>query len=126
MTMRTPLSQVTGLGSAKDGTSHFWYQRLTAIANVPLTLFLVWLVVNLQGADQAAIAAMFANPIVLGMMALMIISVTWHMRLGMQVVLEDYVHGEGAKIALIIANNFFSFGVAVLCIIYVVKLGFGG
>lgn len=125
MDMRTPLSRVTGLGSAKDGTTHFWHQRLTAIANVPLTLFLVWLVVKLQGADQTAFLNMFANPIVLGLTVLMIISVTWHMRLGMQVVIEDYVHSEGTKVVAIIANNFFALGVAALSIVYVLKLGFG-
>ena len=124
--MRTPLSRVIGLGSAREGTTHFWHQRLTALANVPLTLFLVWLMVKLQGASQAEIHVMFANPIVVGMMILMVVSVTWHMRLGMQVVIEDYVHGEGAKIALVIANNFFALGVAALCTVYVLQLGFGG
>lgn len=126
MSMRTPLSRVTGLGSAKEGTGHFWNQRLTALANVPLSLFLVWLVISLMGADQATIMAAFSNPIVSGLMILTILSITWHMRLGMQVVIEDYVHSEGAKLLCVIGNSFFSFAIAALAVVSVLMLGFGG
>lgn len=123
--MRTAFSRVTGLGSAKEGTGHFWHQRLTAIANVPLSLFLIWLVVNLAGAERAAMAETMGNPIVASLTVLTILSVTWHMRLGMQVVIEDYVHAEGPKLLSVIANNFFALAVAGLSIVSVLLLAFG-
>jgi len=126
MSMRTPLSIVTGLGSAKDGTTHFWHQRLTALANVPLTLFLVWLVIRLAGTDRAEMVLVLGNPLIAGFLILTILSVTWHMRLGVQVVIEDYVHTEGMKVLLVVANNFFSVGVAVLCVVSALRLSFGG
>ena len=91
MSFRTPLSRVTGLGSAKSGTEHFWNQRLTALANVPLMLFSVWLVISLVGADRAQMVATFANPFITGFAILAIVSASIHMRLGLQVVIEDYV-----------------------------------
>jgi len=126
MSLRTPLSQVTGLGSAKEGTQHFWVQRLTAAANVPLMLFFVWLVVSLVGADRAEMIAMFANPIVTALTILMILSATIHMRLGLQVVIEDYVHGEGLKLSLVILNYFFSYGVAAVAVVSLLQMSFGG
>lgn len=125
MNMRTPLSTVTGLGSAKEGTSHFWRQRLTAVANVPLTLFLVWFIIKMAGSTAAEMAAMVSNPLVAGMLVLMVVSVSWHMSLGMQVVIEDYIHGEGLKIALVIGNIFFCTLVAVLSTVSILILGFG-
>lgn len=126
MSMRTPLGTVTGLGSAKEGTLHFWHQRLTALANVPLTLFLVWFIVRVGGMDRAEIAQVLANPVISGLLVLTLISITWHMRLGLQVVIEDYVHGEGSKILLLVANSFFCIGVAALCVISILQLSFGG
>lgn len=125
MNMRTPLSTVTGLGSAKEGTSHFWWQRLTAVANVPLTLFLVWFIIKMAGSSAAEMGVMVSNPLVAGMLIMMVVSVSWHMRLGMQVVIEDYIHGEGLKIALVIGNIFFSLAVAVLSTVSILILGFG-
>lgn len=124
-TLRTSLSKVTGLGSAKEGTEHFWRQRLTALANVPLSLFLVWVVLNLARASRASMAEMLGNPIVAGLMVLTIISVTWHMRLGMQVVIEDYVHSEGLKLLAVIANVFFALAIAGFSIVSVLLLAFG-
>jgi succinate dehydrogenase / fumarate reductase membrane anchor subunit len=126
MSMRTPLSIVTGSGSAREGTSHFWRQRVTALANIPLTLFLVWLVASLAGSSRADVVTMLGNPIVATLLLLTIVSVTWHMRLGVQVVVEDYVHTESTKVLVLIANNFFCIAVAALSAISVLKLGFGG
>lgn len=126
MNFKTPLSIVTGLGSAKDGTTHFWHQRLTALANIPLMLFLVWLVVTIGGADKAGMVAVLSNPIVGGLLVLTIVSMTWHMRLGMQVIIEDYVHGEAIKIVSLAANNLFAVLIAGLAIVSVLKLSFGG
>lgn len=125
MDMRTPYAKVTGRGATGDGTSHFWRQRLTGLANVPLTLFLVWLVTQLAGADRAEMIGLVSNPIVAGLLVLTIVSVCWHMALGLAVVIEDYIHSEGLKIVLIIGNKFFAFGVAGLTIVAVLKLSFG-
>lgn len=123
--MRTPLNKVRGLGSAKEGADHFWKQRVTALANVPLTLFLVISIVLLAGKDHATVAAYIGSPLAaLAFMAL-VISAAIHMRLGMQVVIEDYVHGEAAKILLLIANTFFSILVALACIMAIIKLSLG-
>lgn len=124
--MRTPLGKVRGLGSAKEGTDHFWKQRLTAIANVPLIVFLVWMVISLVGAGHAEVVATLSNPIVSLLLLGVILSVCWHMKLGMQVVIEDYIHSEGSKVALVVLNTFFCFSIALASAFAVLKLGFGG
>lgn len=124
--MRTPAKRVRGLGTARDGTEHFWLQRLTAVANVPLILFLIGLIVALNGADYATVRGVLGNPFVALMLALAFLSVLNHMRLGMQVIIEDYVHGDGAKIALIMLNVFFAAAVGVSAIYALVKLAIGG
>ncbi len=121
---RTPLSRVRGLGSAKDGTEHFWRQRLTAIANVPLMLFFVWSIIHLWGAGHVETVAFFSHPLVAIVFAVMIGVAALHMKLGMQVIIEDYVHGAAGKV-LLIANIFLSAGIAVAALFAVLKLGFG-
>jgi succinate dehydrogenase / fumarate reductase membrane anchor subunit len=110
--MSTPLARVRGLGPARSGTGHFWHQRLTAIANVPLTIAFVFILIALLGRSHPAAIQILASPLVAVIMLLFIFSVTLHMRIGMQVIIEDYVHGEGAKLALLIANTFFAIAVA--------------
>lgn len=122
MSMRTPFSRVTGLGSAKDGTSHFWRQRVTALANIPLTLFLVWFAVTVANADVAGTRALVGNPFVAALLILSAISVAWHMKLGMQVVIEDYVSDEGAKILWTVLNIFFCAALVVIAIMSVVAI----
>ena len=124
--MRTPLGKVRGLGSAKDGTDHFWRQRLTAVANVPLILFLIWLIISLIGATHAQVVSALANPFIAIILLATIVSVCWHMKLGMQIIIEDYVHSEGSKIILVILNSFFCFGLGLAAVFAVLKLGFGG
>ena len=126
MNMRTPLSKVRGLGSAKSGTEHFWHQRLTAVANIPLVIFLVWFCAHSVGAQRADMVAVISNPLVALMLVFTIISVTWHMRLGLQVVIEDYVHSEGTKLICLLANTFFSLAVALTGLFAVLKISFGG
>jgi succinate dehydrogenase / fumarate reductase membrane anchor subunit len=123
--MRTPLGRVRGLGSAKEGADHFWRQRLTALANVPLTLFLIGSIIYCLGEDHASVAAYLGSPIVALLMLALVLSGAIHMRLGMQVIIEDYVHGEGAKIACLVLNTFFVILIALACVFAILKLSLG-
>lgn len=125
MSMRTPFARVTGMGSAKEGTGHFWYQRLTGLANIPLTLFIVWLLIALKGGDLAAVKDAFSNPLVAGLGIFAFVSMAWHMKLGMQVVIEDYVHHEGLRLLAVVSNIFFSVLVGGLAVIFIISLSFG-
>lgn len=124
--MRTPLSKVRGLGSAKDGTGHFWHQRLTSLANVPLIIFFIWQIISLNGEPHAVVVERFSSPFVAIVMAMVMLSGIYHMKLGMQVIIEDYVHGEFSKMALLIANIFFCFAIGITCLFAILKLGFAG
>lgn len=122
---RTPLNKVRGSGSAKDGTEHFWRQRLTALANIPLLLFFIGFVVSMRGASQAELVAAVAHPITALMLIAVLISGLVHMKLGMQVVIEDYVHGEGTKIICLLLNNLFAIGVGLTAVFAILKMSFG-
>src|ERR1700733_9340135 len=123
--MRTPLGRVLGYGSAKSGTQHFIRQRLTAIANIPLTIAAVLIVISLIGHNQAAVAQILGSTLVAIIMLLFIISTFYHMMIGVQVIIEDYVHDEGAKYALLIFNTFFTIAVGFSAIYAILKLSFG-
>ena len=123
--MRTPLARVRGLGSAKSGTGHFWHQRLTAVANVPLTIGFVIILVSLLGRGHAAVVQILGSPLVAIVMLLFIGSITYHMKIGMQVIIEDYVHDEKWKFAAVIGNTFFAIAIAAACGYALLKLSFG-
>ncbi len=122
---RTPLARVRGLGSAKEGADHFWRVRVTSVANVVLTIALVFVIVRLVGADYATAKATLQHPLVALLFLGAILSGVIHMRLGMQTIIEDYVHTEGPKLALLMLNTFFSVLVGLACIWAVLKLSFG-
>ena len=122
--MATPLARVRGLGSAHRGTETFWRQRLTAVANVPLVLFLILSIVTHIGADYAEVRAYFARPLVaLAMLALML-SAAVHIRIGLKEIIEDYVHG-GAKVIAILLATFFAAGVGLACVLAILKISLG-
>jgi succinate dehydrogenase / fumarate reductase, membrane anchor subunit len=122
--MSTPLGRVRGLGAARSGTGQFWRQRLTAVANVPLTIAFVFIVVALLGRNHAAVVQILGSPLVAIVMLLSIFSITVHMRIGMQVIIEDYVHDESAKLVLIMANTFFAFAVGLASAFAILMLSF--
>jgi succinate dehydrogenase / fumarate reductase membrane anchor subunit len=126
MTMRTPLGKAIGLGTAKSGTEHFWRQRLTAVSNIPSIVFIVAFIVSHVGASRAEMLASFKNPLVALMAILALTSIAYHMRLGMQVIVEDYVHGAVAKPALVILNTFYAAIVAVIGIYAVLTMSVSG
>jgi succinate dehydrogenase / fumarate reductase membrane anchor subunit len=122
--MSTPLARVRGLGSAKSGTEPFWRQRLTAVANVPLSIAFVFIVIGLLGRNHAAVVQILGSPLVAVIMLLFILSITIHMRIGMQVIIEDYVHDERHKFFLLMANTFFAVAVALASAFAILTLSF--
>jgi len=125
MSLRTPLSRVRGLGSAKSGAEHFWRQRLTAVANVPLMILFVIIVVANVGGDHSSVSAVVGSPLIAILFLLMICSAVYHMYLGMQTIIEDYVHSEAFKIAAILGNTFFSVVIGLAGVFAILKLSFG-
>ena len=124
--MRTPLGQVRGLGSAKEGTGHFVRQRLTGLANVPLILAFIFILISVQGESHASVVATLSSPLVAIIMLGVILSAIIHMRIGMQVIIEDYIHGEGLKIFCLAANSLFAAAMGLMCVFALLKIAFGG
>ena len=122
MSVQTPLARVQGLGAAHSGTMHFWRQRISAVALVPLAIWFVCSALALIGADRDTAAAFLARPVNAIAMALFVIAALNHMVLGVQVVIEDYVHDEAPKITLLILNNFFAWIVGAACLYALVKI----
>jgi succinate dehydrogenase / fumarate reductase, membrane anchor subunit len=124
MSMRTPLGRARGLGSAKSGTEHFWLQRVTSVAGIPLTVGFIAIVVMVIGRNHAATVQILGSPAVALIMILFIVTIVYHMWLGMQVIIEDYVHGLARPIWLM-ANMFFCVVVGLASIYAILKLSFG-
>lgn len=123
--MRTALSRVKGLGAAHHGVEHWWLHRVTAMSNIPLIVAFVIIVASLAGRSWPEAIRIVSNPLIALLLILCVISVTNHMRLGLQIVIEDYVHDKGLKIASVIANNFFAAVIAAICLFSILKISFG-
>lgn len=124
--MRTPLKQARGLGTTSGAAVHFWHQRITGLANVPLTVFFLVSMVLMAGADRAEVVAYFSHPIAALLILLFVISSAWHMMLGFQVIIEDYIHNEGMKVLALIGNILFTAFFGLACIFAIIKLSLGG
>lgn len=122
---KTPLKKVRGLGSARAGTEHFWHQRLTALTNLFLVTGVVWFLVAHLGASRAEITASLRNPGLALLLLLAMVSVTWHMRLGLQMVIEDYIHTPSRKFASTVLNLVFAVLMLAVAAYSILKMSFG-
>ncbi len=125
VSMRTPLARAKGLGAAGHGVEHWWLHRVTAVSNIPLVISFVVIVATLAGRPHADALRIVSHPLVAILLSLTVISITNHMRLGMALPIEDYVHQKGYKLAALIANNFFAAVIAVVCLYSILKISFG-
>lgn len=121
----TPMRRVRGLGAAGSGTRDFWHQRVTSVAGIPLTIALVIIVIALMGRSHAAAVQILGSPIVAIIMLLFILNTAYHMWIGMQEIILDYVHEDRSKLLSLMANTFFCFAVALASAFAVLKLSFG-
>lgn len=124
MSLKTPLGAARGLGSAKNGTHHWIMQRITAVALVPLTLWFVFSALALSDAGYAEAAGWLADPLNAVLMLLLIVATFHHLQLGLQVVIEDYIHGEAAKIVALLAVKFAAFALGTAGAFAVLKVAF--
>ncbi|WP_334128394.1 succinate dehydrogenase, hydrophobic membrane anchor protein [Sneathiella sp.] len=126
MDMRAPLKKVRGLGSAKDGTTHWWHQKVTALALVPLFVIGLAYVLCLLGADYTEVRQTLSQPFASLILLLLIVATFYHLKLGLQVVIEDYIHTESTKFILLLLNSFVCAAVGLAAALAVLKLAFGG
>ena len=124
--LRTPLSRARGLGSAKQGVHHWWAQRITAVALIPLVVWFAISLIMMSGADYAVVRAWIGSPVVMVLLTLTIVIGLHHGQLGMQVVIEDYVHNDGMKLALIVLMRFIAVFFGLAAIVAILRIGFGG
>jgi succinate dehydrogenase / fumarate reductase membrane anchor subunit len=122
--MKTPLGKVLGLGSAKSGTEHWWLQRVTSVAAIPLVSFFITFILYHLGADRAEMIASLRHPQIAIGLALSVLTILWHMQLGMQVIIEDYVTGV-MRILCLLANSFFAFVLGAVALYAILALSLG-
>ncbi len=125
MSLRTPLGHVRGLGSAKEGTHHWWAQRLTAIALIPLCVWLIYSLVSMTGMEHSVVIEWIDSPIVTVLLILFIFTLFYHAQLGIQIVIEDYIESEVLKISSIILNKFVMLFAGLVSIVAVLKVSLG-
>ena len=123
--LRTPLARVRNLGSSHSGTRDFWRQRLTAVAMVLLIVPVIVIMLILIGSNHAGAGQLLGHLPIAIILLLFIVASTWHMKIGMQIVIEDYVHNEKIKLASVMANNFFCIAVALASIYAILKMSSG-
>jgi succinate dehydrogenase / fumarate reductase membrane anchor subunit len=123
--IRTPMARVLGLGSARSGTKQFWQERLTSVAGIPLTIAFFVIVASVLGRNHAAVVQILGSPLVAILLLLFIFNSIYHMWLGMQVVIEDYVHDDVPKFACLMSNTFFCTAAALASVYAILKLSFG-
>jgi succinate dehydrogenase / fumarate reductase membrane anchor subunit len=123
--MSSPLARAIGLGSAKEGVEHWWVQRVTAVALVPLVLWFVIAVIGLVGADRAAVIAWVKSPMPAVFLILLLVATFYHTALGLQVVIEDYVHGEGLRLGTLMVMRFLCIVLALRGVIAVLMMALG-
>ena len=126
MRMETPLGRVRGLGSAKMGAHHWWVERVTSASTLVLFVWFLVSLLRLPSLDHGSVVDWLSSPVNAVAMLLLIVSTFWHLKLGMQVIIEDYVHEEGSKAFLIVLLNFATIAGGVLAIFSVLKIAFGG
>jgi succinate dehydrogenase / fumarate reductase, membrane anchor subunit len=124
--LRTHLSRARGLGSAKAGVHHFWAQRITALALIPLVAWFAVSLIMMSGADYTLVRAWIGSPVVMVLLMLTIVIGLHHGQLGMQVVIEDYVHNDGMKLALIVLMRFIAVLFGLAAVVAILRIGFGG
>ena len=123
--IRTPMGRVRGLGSARSGTKHFWQERVTSVANIPLTIAFLVIVWTVLGRNHAFVVQFLGSPLVAILLLLFVINTSYHMWLGMQVIIEDYVHEDTRKLACLMANSFFCAVTAFVSVYAILKLSVG-
>lgn len=125
MSLRTPLKHARGLGSAKDGVHHWLVQRLTAIALIPLFVWLIVSLIAMVGADHEMVRQWMSNPLVTVLLTVFVITLFYHSELGVQVVVEDYVSAKGLRVAVLVFSRFVHFFLAAAGVIAVLRVAFG-
>ena len=125
MSLMTPLNRVLGLGTAKGAAEHWWLQRVTAVALLPLGLWLAYELLTMPGFDYATVVAWVREPVTSILLILTVLAIGYHSYLGVQVVIEDYVHAKGAKVVALVASTFAHAALAIAALFSILKIAFG-
>jgi succinate dehydrogenase / fumarate reductase membrane anchor subunit len=124
--VRTPLARIRYLGSAHAGTDHFWRQRVTGAANIVLALLAAGIIASVAGRPYGEVVHAVGSPLAAAVFVLLFVATAVHMRIGMQIIIEDYISAPGLKVVLLVANTLFSYGLATVAVVAVMKLAVGG